>query len=170
MRIICAWCHNELEGETQHDNDPHDEISHGICPDCHSYFLSGTKATLVSFLEKLKVPVMQVNADGRLMYANQSALRILDKDLGEITGQAGGDAMECAYARLPEGCGHTIHCKACTIRNSVMQTFETGESLTRVPATLNRWDGQATVQVRFLISTQMLSNVVLLRIDKVVAT
>ena len=76
--------------------------------------------------------------------------------------------MECAYAKLPEGCGNTKHCVACTIRNNVMATFETGRSLRQVPAFLNRIERYGVHQIRFLISTERVEEVVLLRIDEVV--
>jgi hypothetical protein len=75
--------------------------------------------------------------------------------------------MECAYSKLPEGCGNTTHCVACTIRNNVMATFETGKSLERVPAFLNRLDRDSVYKTRFLISTEKVAEVVLLRIDEV---
>ena len=65
------------------------------------------------------------------------------------------------------GCGNTIHCKACTIRNAVMETFDSSRNLHRTPAYLNR-AGKDTVQrIRFLISTEKLDEIVLLRIDEV---
>jgi transcriptional regulator with PAS, ATPase and Fis domain len=167
MRVICAWCHQELEADPQYADDPESRISHGICPACKDYFLSGRRPTLDKFLDRLAVPVLVVDTEGNILLASQHALDILGKNLKRVQGYKGGEAMECAYARLPGGCGQTVHCKACTIRNSVMETFNTGQSLLRVPAYLDRRTDDGVVRIRFQISTQKVEDTVLLRIDQV---
>jgi hypothetical protein len=92
---------------------------------------------------------------------------MLGKGSPEIEGHKGGDVFECAYARLPEGCGNTIHCSGCTIRRTVMETHKTGKSSLRVPATLNRNDPEDPDKITLLISTEKIADVVLLRIDAV---
>ena len=167
MKVICAWCHQELEPGPHHTGDQGTEVSHGICPSCKDYFLSGKRPTLGEFLDRLAVPVLVVDSEGEIVLANQHALGVLGKDLDSVQGYRGGDDMECAYARLPGGCGQTVHCKACTIRNSVMKTFDTGQSLHRVPAYLNRWVGNEKIRIELLISTEKVADTVLLRIDQV---
>lgn len=166
MKVICAWCHQELEPDPRHADDPGVEVSHGVCPSCADYFLSGKRPTLDEFLDRLAVPVLVVDPEGEILLANQHALELLDKDLDSVQGYRGGDVMECAYARLPGGCGKTEHCKACTIRNNVMKTFNTGQSLHCVPAYLNRWIGNDKVRIELLISTEKVDDTVLLRIDQ----
>jgi hypothetical protein len=143
-------------------------VSHGICKACKDYFFSGESHTLDKFLNQLEAPVLMVNRQGEVELANDRALQFLGKDLESVRGGKGGDVMECAYAKLPEGCGNTKHCVACTIRNNVMATFETGKSLERVPAFLNRLNRHTVYKIRFLISTERLGDVVLLRIDEVI--
>jgi PAS domain-containing protein len=168
MKVICAWCRKEM-GETPHqDEDARFEITHGICQACKDYFFSNQERTLDRFLNQLDAPVLMVNPQGEVMLANDQALQFLGKDLQAVSGYKGGDVMECAYARLPGGCGNTRHCVACTIRNSVMETFDTGKSLNQVPAFLNRLDRHAVHRIKFLISTERVDEVVLLRIDEVV--
>ena len=50
-----------------------------------------------------------------------------------------------------------------------MQTYETGRSLMRVPAALNRNTPEDPEKVNLLISTERLAGLVLLRIDKIEA-
>jgi hypothetical protein len=167
MKVICAWCHQELVPDPRHAGVEGTEVSHGVCQPCADYFLSGKRPTLGEFLERLTAPVLVVDSEGEIVLANQHALDILEKDLDSVQGYKGGDAMECAYARLPGGCGQTVHCKACTIRNNVMKTFNTGQSLRCVPAYLNRWVGNDKVRIELLISTEKVDDTVLLRIDQV---
>ena len=167
MKVVCAWCNKEI-GEMPHqEGTPDFEVTHGICQSCKEYYLSNWHITLDQFLNRLEAPVLMVNAQGEIVSANDQALKILGKTLDQVSGFKGGEVMECAYARLPGGCGNTIHCPACTIRNSVMGTFETGKSLKSVPAYLNRQNGNTIQKVELLISTEKVDDVVLLRIDEI---
>lgn len=57
---------------------------------------------------------------------------------------------------------------SCTIRNDFVKTFETEESLNRVPTHLRVTQGDQEAEVQFLISTQKVDEVVLLQVDEVV--
>jgi len=121
------------------------------------------------FLDSLKLPIVVVNRRGTIVTGNDQAKKLLRKGLPEIEGYKGGEVFECAYARLPEGCGNTMHCSGCTIRRAVMRTHETGRSLLRVPATLNRNNPEHPKKTKLLISTERLTDLVLLRIDEMEA-
>lgn len=144
------------------------EITHGICASCKDYFFSDQTYTLDRLLNQLNAPVLMVNLQGEVLLANKQALQLLAKDLASVRDFKLGDVMECVYAKLPEGCGNTQHCMACTIRNNVMATFKTGKSLKQVPAFLNRIDRHSVHKISLLISTEKVDEVVLLRIDEVV--
>lgn len=168
MKIICAWCEKEIGNKLDQAEASNFEISHGICGSCKDYFFSDQARTLDQFLNQLDAPVLMVNPQGEVVLANNQALQFLGKDLASVQGFMGGDVMECVYAKLPEGCGDTQHCVACTIRDNVMATFKTGKSLRRVPAFLNRLKRHSVHQIRFLVSTERVDEVVLLRIDEVI--
>jgi hypothetical protein len=167
MKVICAWCNEEIGVGPDQDGAADYEVTHGICQSCKDYYLSSRDLTLQQFLNRLEAPVLMVNEAGEVVLANSLALHLLGKSLDQVSGLRGGEVMECAHARLPGGCGTTIHCKACTIRINVMQTFATGKSLKRVPAYLNRENGSAIQKIEFLISTEKVEAMVLLRIDEV---
>jgi len=167
VKIICAWCEKEIEDIAGQDQTSKYEVSHGICRPCKERFLSNEEHTLERFLNKLEAPVLVVNKAGEVMLANKAALDLLGKRMEQVKGYRGGDVMECGYAALPGGCGNTQHCVACTIRNNVMETFETAESKRRVPAYVNRQGERGRQIVDYLISTEKVSEYVLLRIDDV---
>lgn len=130
VKVICAWCNKTItEGLS-------DIVSHGMCSDCYSKMNSKSPMGLKDFLDKLVVPVLVVQDSGRTLYANNAAEALLGKNYDEINGELGGDVFECTHSKKPGGCGGTTHCKACTIRQSVEHTFQTGESLYDIPATL----------------------------------
>ena len=111
--------------------------------------------------------IVLVNREGIVVSVNNQAKTMLCKDLAEIKGYKGGEVFECAYARLPEGCGNTTHCSGCTIRRTVMETYGTGKSFLRVPATLNQNSPEDPKETNLLISTERIAELVLLRIDKI---
>ena len=98
--------------------------------------------------------------------ANKQAQSLLQKELPDIEGFKGGEVFECAYASLPGGCGNTVHCDGCTIRNTVMDTFQTEMCHLNKPAYLIRGIRDKIQEFQYLISTEKVKDVVLLRIDK----
>jgi PAS domain-containing protein len=166
MRRICAWCRKELQGvDSQAGTE--NVITHGICRNCRDNILFQLGVELEAYLDSLQVPIVLVNREGIVVSVNNQAKTMLCKDLPEIKGYKGGEVFECAYARLPEGCGNTTHCSGCTIRRTVMETYGTGKSFLRVPATLNQNSPEDPKETNLLISTERIAELVLLRIDKI---
>ena len=165
MKRVCAWCNKRI---TTAKGGKKDEISHGICEDCAEYFFRhGGKQDLRELLSKLDAPIVAVNSEGVITIANEKAQETLGKDVEEIEGDRGGQALECAHSRLPGGCGQTVHCKGCAIRRTVMDTLETGNPHHKVEAVLNCSGSPGDRKQKLHISTQMVANIVLLRIDDV---
>jgi PAS domain-containing protein len=168
MRAICAWCRKELR---RVDSEAHSEnlITHGICDECKDNLDFQMGVDLQIFLDSLGAPILVVNGEGAVVTGNGPARTLLGKGLAEVEGYKGGEVFECEHARLPEGCGNTVHCSGCVIRKTVMETYETGKSFQKVPATLDRSCSEDAGETDLLISTERLADVVLLRIDKLEA-
>lgn len=132
------------------------------------HFSSGNKIrSLREYLDTLDVPVVVVDDDVRVITANEQAQLLFGKKLPVIEGSYGGEMAECAYARLPGGCGKTVHCRSCAIRNTVTDTYRTSKNHVRVPAYEDRPAGETQKKIRFLISTEKVGEFVLLKIDNV---
>ena len=168
MKRICAWCRKEM-GRVGSQAKFENLITHGICENCRDYMLFQMGVELEVFLDSLKLPVVVVNREGIIVTANDKTRKLFKRELPEIAGYRGGEVFECAYARLPEGCGKTVHCSGCTIRRTVFETYETGRSLLRVPATLYRNTQGDPEKIKLLISTERIDDLVLLRIDEMQA-
>jgi hypothetical protein len=168
MKRVCAWCKKEL-GSVDSQEHSEDAITHGICRNCRGNIFFQMGVELGIFLDSLEPPIVVVDQEGTVVTGNDKIRKLLKKELPEIEGYRGGDVFECAYARLPEGCGNTVHCSGCTIRRTVMETHETGKSLLRVPATLKRYAPRDQIDIKLLISTEKVGDVVLLRIDEMKA-
>ena len=165
MKRVCAWCGKEL-GSIEAQKHPANAVTHGICLSCRDNLIFQMGVDLGVFLDSLKLPVVMIDMQGAVVTGNKKARTMLQKELPQIEGNPGGEVFECAYARLPEGCGNTVHCSGCTIRRTVMETFETGKSLLRVPATLNQNSPVAPEKINLLISTEKFADFVLLRVDE----
>lgn len=167
MHAQCAWCQKDLGFRPSIAHHAHD-VTHGICPECADYFFTQRDHSMHAFLNRLDAPVVLVDSDVNVIDANDAAVAMLGQPAEALAHKRGGDVLECANAKLPQGCGHTVHCLACSIRNCVRETAETGRSLSHVPAWLRRHNESAhpaSSRVRLEISTERLGGAVLLRID-----
>lgn len=161
MKVICSYCRKEM-GE----KEPFDEdfISHGMCLECFDYFKQQMEGlTLERYLDKFETPVMIVDADGRIAASNKMAADMTGRSQREIFGLLGGEAMECSYARLAEGCGKTVHCETCTIRRTVMAAMESREPQVHVPVRLQQEDKE----IKMVISTDKIGELVRIVIEHV---
>lgn len=129
--------------------------------------MAGSGEIFEEFLDSLQVPVFVVDANARVLTANSFARDMVSMDQEQITGRLGGEVFRCEYYDLPGGCGQTIHCKTCTIRNTVMETFETGKPCIRIPACQDLDTIAGPRKVNLFISTEKSCNMVLLRIDDI---
>ncbi len=164
MKRICAWCKKDL---SKPDEELDGRVSHGICPDCENNLDFQVGVPMQVYLNALKLPVIVVTEDVKTMFANAAALAIIGKSIDDIYGEYGGDVFECAYSRQPGGCGRTVHCSGCAIRNTVNETVRTGKPMVNVPASLHCANKNQTHEVEMLITTEMTNNIVLLWIDKI---
>ena len=162
MKDTCSICKTALDPSRREGF-----VVDGICPSCLKDLLANARKPLQVFLDNLGVPVLLVDNDARVRLANRHALDFLRKDPASIEGRYAGDAIECVHAREGDGCGKTVHCKTCTIRNTVLDTYTKGEPRVRVPAYADIAVFAEAKPVRFLISTEKVSELVMLRIDHV---
>jgi PAS domain-containing protein len=168
MNRICTWC----EKEWQADDAATDYVVTGnTCAACRGQLYDAASlCSLNEYLNHLDVPVLVMDDDVRVMDFNEPARALLGKSAADIEGYYGGDVIECVYAKLPEGCGNTEHCKACTIRKTVTNTHLTGDPHFRVPAYQDIQTANGAREMRYTISTEKVGQFVLLRIDEVTST
>jgi hypothetical protein len=166
MKRVCAWCMTDL-GEAPSDRFPAEAITHGICVPCRDRLLREGEQTLRAFLDRLQVPILLIEQDGRVLSANGPAQLLLGKALPDIKNRLGGEVIECVHSKEPGGCGGTIHCKSCTIRQTVTDTYVSGNCHVSVPAYQDIWTPSESKQMRFLITTEKVGSCVMLRIDEV---
>jgi hypothetical protein len=154
-------------GEIPSDIFPAEAITHGICKTCRDRLLHGDEQTLSDYLERLNVPILLVEQEGRVLGANRLAQRLLGKGLPAIKSRLAGDVIECVHARELGGCGGTIHCTSCAIRRTVTDTYASGKCHIKVPAYQDIGTPSENKRSLFLITTEKIGDCVMLRIDSV---
>lgn len=166
MKQTCISCRQELTDLQGQTGPP--RISQGVCADCLQKIWQETPRSSREILENFQAPVLLVDDRNRIRAANGLASRILNRPLPEIENQLPGDAMECDHARLPGGCGQTVHCQSCSLRMALDRTMATGEGIEKMPTYLDVYQADGSVTRRFfMISTEKMSDLILLRIDEV---
>jgi PAS domain-containing protein len=145
MRVICSYCQANIRivpGGNATD------VSHGMCEPCALHFEKLWEGMgLGEYLDGLPGAVVVVDADARVLAANSQATAILGQDPAAPRGQLAGDAMACARSRLPGGCGKTVHCRECAIRNTVTKVASTGRPLAHIPAYLKTDTGERLLRI-----------------------
>lgn len=124
-----------------------------MCEDCYSDVMSVPEGDLQQYLDGIDVPILVVGGNTRMNMSNSAVEDLVAEERHAIKGQTGGDIFSCVHARLPQGCGNTIHCQGCTIRNCVESTYATGEPHVDVHATLRFIHGASEKDATSLIST-----------------
>ena len=161
MLKICSYCEQHIEGEP----DSTGLVSHGMRQECFEYYKRQVDGlTFPDYLDNFNQPIAVINAEGRVLHLNASLARMLEKSREDYLGMRGGEVMECVYALLPQGCGKTEHCPACSIRLTVMHTIETGEPHELQTAVLTQ-EGR---KLELKISTHKNGEVVYLQIDDMI--
>ncbi|MFP4024015.1 MAG: PAS domain S-box protein [Thiohalospira sp.] len=73
--------------------------------------------------------MMVVNSERRVQKINGYAKQFAGRNTEEMIGLLSGEALRCMHALDdPKGCGFGKFCQQCVIRNSVLDTLETGET------------------------------------------
>ena len=159
----CSRCETQIAGIDAVTLNP---VTATLCPRCIDYFELQEVADICQYLENLPAPILVVDGGNVVRGANTLACKTVSKDLPHILNLRGGDVFECANAHLPGGCGRTVHCSGCTVRKAILDTLSTGKALSGVSVEVLQNVGGKDRRVPFKISTQRLSNCVLLQINE----
>ncbi|MFI5379517.1 MAG: PAS domain S-box protein [Tepidisphaerales bacterium] len=119
--------------------------------------LRRSEAELDAIFENAPVAMLLVDGGRTVRKANRAAEKLAGRDLADIVGKRGGDALRCVGALNDAGgCGFGPDCEGCAVRRTVMDTFETGRPHSQVEATLTVAHGEAAREVSLVMSTALL--------------
>ena len=143
------------------------QTTHGICDPCAEALLAEAGVPLEDYLDSLDVPVLVVDSDVAAAYANREARQLTRRSLAELVGMRAGDVFDCSHRSLPGGCGRTIHCSGCALRQCFQSSHATGYPHFMVPATLSLYDPDHPSAVTLTITTVKRGDAVLLLLNRV---
>jgi signal transduction histidine kinase/CheY-like chemotaxis protein len=113
---------------------------------------------LATIYENAPLIMMLVDAERRVRKANKMAEECAGADAADLIGRRGGEALRCLHALDdPEGCGFGPHCQICAVRQTVIDTLETGVSHHQVEASLPFLIADEPQDLTFLLSTARLA-------------
>ncbi len=102
-------------------------------------------------------PVLVVDDDVGIHYANAAALRLTGSESDEILRRRGGEVLHCIHAQeSADGCGRAPACRGCVIRNSIKACLD-GNDSRRSRIKLERVTGGKVTQLELLISARKLN-------------
>ncbi len=171
MKRICAWCKVALGSFHLKEDSLIDipEETHGICQNCSASFISnGRGQDFLDYIDSLPTNILVVDENARAIHANTMNLLALGKDLSEVRDKLGGVIFNCEYSHLPGGCGNTLHCPQCVIRNAVIGTMSDSQPRSDIRADLyQRQPDGNNVWFSVIFSTEKAGSVVLMRINAI---
>ena len=81
--------------------------------------------------------MMVVDKERRLRKVNKSVCEFTGMSVEKMIGKKAGEALRCLNSLDdPQGCGYGPYCEQCTVRETVLDTFNTGQSHHHIEATL----------------------------------
>jgi glutaredoxin len=163
--VNCSWCKSKIPTSIITD----ERISSGLCGDCVTSADFRLGFALEKYAESISVPVIIVNDDMIILYANEKTLKFANKTLPEIYGKPCGEVFQCYYA-LPYGggCGRTVHCTGCIISKAVKNAIHDSKMHIQTPALFTQKNIDGSTDYIMMVSTEKASEVAMLRIDKII--
>lgn len=116
--------------------------------------LKESQAELSAIFENIPVILLVVDHERRIKKFNDMALQFARRKPEEVIGLRGGEALRCLHSLDdPKGCGFGPFCESCPVRNTILETFNTGKSYHRVESKLPLDLNGKTEEIHFFLST-----------------
>lgn len=128
---------------------------------------SGPRSTTCEWIEAVDAPILLMQGNPRqVVTANRRALELFEKELHEVEGHRGGQVFDCVHAFTEDGCGKDENCEGCRIRDAIIGTFTTARPHSGVSTLLQIKKAGGTMTYELQISTEMVGDLSLLRIER----
>ncbi len=104
-------------------------------------------------------PIMMCVLDGqrRVLYMNRRMADFIGRSEDDLLGQRACGVIGCIGAlEDPRGCGYGSHCEACSIRQALVDTLETGRGHRGIERRMTLASGAATRDVVLLAATELI--------------
>ena len=117
------------------------------------------KDLLTAIYRNAPLVLMVVDSERRVQQVNGFAFQFAGRDMEEMIGLRGGEALRCVHALDdPQGCGFGDFCGQCVIRNTLLDTLRTGKTHLMIEAPYYfQKNADETLELTFLASTTPLT-------------
>ena len=161
MTTICKLCGKVAAQAGLADENA---ITYGICKSCSVHSLTTNMNRL---LENIEAPILLMQGNPRqVVSANRHALHVFGKTLPQVENMRGGQVFDCEHSFSEAGCGKDENCEHCTIRNAIVDTFNTGTPHSGISTPLPvRKAGRAETRM-LQVSTEKVGELALVRIER----
>jgi hypothetical protein len=170
MKQTCLWCSQEM-GTGGEERIRDSGLVHAVCGCCSEHFTLPPEGPLQKDIDRLPFPVFVLDFyAGSYMITSAVNMKACDwvkKGPHEVIQHLCGNAIECIYAHLPGGCGHTEICRSCAIQQAVLKTSESGEPQVNAMLILQQGERDHPTPVTLSISTMKSGRLVMLRMEQV---
>jgi FixJ family two-component response regulator len=126
---------------------------------------------LNAVFRNLPLIIMLVDSERNIVKINNEGIDISGKQLEELIGKGGGDALNCIHALgNPKGCGHSDSCQSCLIRSTVSNSLKYKTDYHKVEAKLTVAKNGMEEERKVLVSTAFINGrepLVLVSLDDV---
>jgi len=136
-----------------------------MCRECSSAFLQQRDIGLNELLDRFHFPVLAVDGDAVVLGANHEATVTLGKPVEALVQQRGGVAIECKNAATLKGCGRSLQCTGCLLRNTITATFMDGQPRYSVFSDHSVGSAATAHDVRIRFSTIKLESMVVVTVE-----
>jgi len=157
----CLWCSQRIGMGNNGDEA-------ALCGSCYDHFSLLPGGPTQKHLDRLSFPILgvQLYAGKRMIsrVVNKTACAWLNKEPNEIIQHLAGNVLDCATARLPEGCGAALLCEECGVLRSVVGTSG-GEPIVEAPIKLYQEYGHS-VATMLRLTTIKSNGLVMLKLEK----
>ncbi|MDO8948858.1 MAG: hypothetical protein Q7U88_17150 [Desulfocapsaceae bacterium] len=119
------------------------------------------------FLDTLESPTLLMQTQPRqVVTANNKACELFGKTLEQIEGHRGGQVFDCIHAFTEAGCGLDVNCENCKIKNSVVDTFSTGNPHYGIKTILNIKKHGKIIPHEMQVTTKKIGDFAIITIEK----
>ena len=119
--------------------------------------LRDRKKELAAIYESAPLIMLIIDKEWRIKKTNAIISQLTGRSAGDMIDLRCGEALRCIHALdVQEGCGFGPVCKECTLRLTVIDTIETGQSHHGVEMSILLSDGRKERDITFLVSTREL--------------
>jgi len=106
------------------------------------------------FFVKAPLPMFIIDRDSKVCHLNEAAEKLSRFGEDDSIGHRYGKIFNCAHSfEHSQGCGYGKHCRICTINNTILKTFQSGQSHHSVEADLTFKTDTGETTLWILIST-----------------